>query len=235
MSENNTIPVATLTLLHYKRRFIPLAFVSMALFRLPLMLHKPLRFWRLMGSGKNGTFDKIPDLQQWALLGVYHPDFFEHNNKDHFLKQAYGRFIYHWIKLLGIKTHTYLLQPLESHGLWNGKRVFGELPRNTPYEGKIAVLTRATIRLSKLGRFWEHVPNAATEMAQAEGFITSYGVGEWPWVKQATFSLWTSKEAMRKFAYKSTYHKEVVQKTHREQWYSEEMFTRFRVLRELKF
>ena len=91
-------------------------------------------------------------------------------------------------------------------------------------------MTRATIRLSKLGRFWEHVPEAAAEMVRAEGFIKSYGVGEWPWIKQATFSIWKTKEDMRNFAYKSQYHKEVIRKTHAENWYSEEMFVRFRVL-----
>jgi len=235
MNEPNTATVASLTLLQYKSRYIPFAFLGMVLFRFPLMLHRQIRFWRLMGSGKNGTFDKTPDLQQWAILGVYAADFFKPETETPFLMQAYGSFIYRWISFFGLKSHTYILQPLESHGLWNGKKVFGELPRNTAYDGEIAVLTRATIRFSKLSRFWEHVPDAATEMAQAEGFITSYGVGEWPWVKQATFSLWTSKEAMRQFAYKSTHHKEVVQKTHKEKWYSEEMFTRFRVLKELKF
>ncbi|MFT4153617.1 hypothetical protein [Parafilimonas sp.] len=40
----------------------------MALFRLPLWLHKKIKFFKLMGSGRNGTFDIHPDLNQWALL-----------------------------------------------------------------------------------------------------------------------------------------------------------------------
>jgi hypothetical protein len=186
-----------------------------------------------MGSGKNGTFDKTPDLHQWAILGVYDEKHFEPHsklNQHGFLEKAYGSFIARWIQFFAKENHTYLLEPIEGHGVWNKKEVFGSLPKNTAYEGEIAVMTRATIRLSKLGRFWKHVPQAAAEMANAIGFIKSYGVGEWPWIKQATFSVWKSKADMRTFAYKQHFHKDVIRKTHDENWYSEEMFVRFKIL-----
>lgn len=230
--------LTVLCIVRYAWWGIPFAFLAMALFRLPLSLHKGLSFFRLMGCGKNGTFDKTPDLHQWAIMGVYSPELAaglqKEQNIDKLLQLAFGSFIAGWLRLLCPQRHAYLLQPIESHGLWNGKKVFGELPHQTDYNGRIAVMTRATIRLSKLGRFWEHVPNAAREMAAAAGFIKSYGVGEWPWVKQATFSMWESKEAMRNFAYKSQYHKEIVKKTHAEKWYSEDMFTRFTILQVVK-
>jgi hypothetical protein len=172
-----------------------------------------------MGSGKNGTFDKIPDLKQWGIMGVFTDGFFgdyKNLSTPAFLQKAYGSFIGKWISLFSGKTETYLLEPIEGHGLWNGRQVFGDLPKNSEYGGEIAIMTRATIRFSKLGRFWQHVPDAASEMATADGFLNSYGLGEWPWIKQATFSIWRDKESMRNFAYKSRY--------------SEEMFTRFKVL-----
>jgi hypothetical protein len=231
---NSGTKIATLTITRYPGWAVPFAFISMVIFRLPLALSRKLSFWRLMGCGKNGTFDKVPDLKQWALLGVldanYTTEFLNAPSHHELIKKTYGVFIAGWIRIFCIQSHTYLLQPIESHGLWNGKTVFGSLPKNSEYEGEIAVMTRATIRLSKLARFWEHVPDAAAEMASAEGFITSYGVGEWPWVKQATFSIWKSRDNMRQFAYRSNYHKEVIRKTHAEKWYSEEMFTRFRIL-----
>lgn len=225
--------ITTLTITRYPGWAIPFAFLSMVLFRIVLFLKKDLLFWRLMGCGKNGTFDKVPDLKQWAILGVHPPqkDSVFENTTDQkvILSEAYGDFIAWWISLLCNSCETYLLEPLECHGLWNGKKVFGELPKNSAYEGPIAVMTRATIRWSKLSRFWEHVPQAATEMASAGGFVKSYGVGEWPWIKQATFSIWESKAHMRQFAYHSPYHKEIIRKTHQENWYSEEMFVRFAV------
>ncbi len=130
------------------------------------------------------------------------------------------------------KVQAILLEPQEGHGLWNGKEVFGILPKSgTGWQGPIAVLTRATIRLSKAKSFWKHVDSVASQMATAEGFVTSYGIGEIPFIKQATFSVWQSKQSMQDFAYKLPKHKEVVRKTHQQKWYSEDMFVRFRLLK----
>ncbi len=181
-----------------------------------------------MGSGKNGTFDKRPDWQQWAIFQVGNLP--ENLSSETLPAKLYGSFITAYWKLFRCKTITYLLQPIEGHGLWSGKKPFGELPRKTDYEGEIAVLTRATIRRKKLDRFWSHVGAVAQRMAGAEGFITSYGIGEVPYIQQATFSIWQSKEAMRQFAYKLPEHAEVVKKTHTENWYSEDLFVRFKIL-----
>lgn len=184
-----------------------------------------------MGSGKNGTFDKRPDWRQWAVLaaGTVPQSF----TQTSLLPSIYGHLIAAYWKLFRCKTITYILQPIEGHGLWSGKEPFGTLPRKTDYEGKIAVLTRATIRRKKLDRFWSHVEAVAQQMTTAEGFITSYGIGEMPYIRQATFSIWESKEAMRQFAYKLPLHAEVVQKTRKENWYSEDLFVRFKILAEV--
>ena len=218
--------IATLTIVRYPSWAIPFALFSMAIFRLPLWLNKSISFSKLMGSGKNGTFDKRPDWRQWAILTVHNKISFENT-----LPPAwYGKFIYYYWHLCKCKAIHYLLEPLEGHGVWDGKQAFGPLPKQTEYSGEIAVLTRATIRLKKLKNFWAHVGGAAHEMAEAEGFVTSYGIGEIPWIKQATFSIWKSKEHMRNFAYKMKGHAEVVRKTRKENWYSEEMFVRFRII-----
>ena len=65
----------------------------------------------------------------------------------------------------------------------------------------------------------------------ADGFLFSQGIGEWLWIRQATLSFWQSKEQMKNFAYKMAHHKEIVQKTRAEKWYSEDMFVRFRLLK----
>ena len=64
-------------------------------------------------------------------------------------------------------------------------------------------------------------------MSGANGFITSFGIGEVPWIKQATFSIWRSKADMKKFAYTMQQHADVIRKTRKENWYSEDMFIRF--------
>jgi hypothetical protein len=92
------------------------------------------------------------------------------------------------------------------------------------------VLTRATIRLNRLKNFWQYVDNVASKTNTAKGFIMSVGIGELPWIRQGTFSLWQNKEDMKAFAYQMHEHIEVIQKTRKENWYSEEMFIRFKPL-----
>ncbi len=205
-------------------------FLSMAYFRLPLFFNKKVTFYKLLGCGKNGTFDKVPDLQQWAILIITNKN--DHNIYRSFFdyKKLYGSFISHWWEFFGCTKWTLALIPIEGHGSWDGKEVFGALPRTSDYDGLIAVLTRATIRIDRLQQFWKHVEGVARHMSSADGFITSLGIGEIPWIKQATFSIWRNKESLKTFAYKMHEHTEVIRKTRQERWYSEDMFVRFKII-----
>ena len=98
-----------------------------------------------MGSGKNGTFDIHPDLHQWALL-------FTTEN----MQTKAPRFIYKYWKFFKCDVKEFLLQPIEGHGSWDGKNIFGELPKQTAVDSPIAVLTRATIKLNRLKNFWKN-------------------------------------------------------------------------------
>jgi hypothetical protein len=203
-------------------------FLSMAIFRFALWFNPNYSFWKLMGCGRNGSFDKTPDWRQWSALLVY-SDTCVVDNKLHTTHSSLPTLLLAWWNFFGCEKWELQLTPIEGHGKWDGKEVFGSLPRKTAYEGPIAVLTRATIRLNKLHQFWEHVNPVASKMATAKGFITSVGIGEVPWIKQATFSIWESKEAMKIFAYALPEHAEVIRKTHTENWYSEELFVRFKI------
>jgi hypothetical protein len=141
-------------------------------------------------------------------------------------------FISAWYRLFQCSITHYGLKAIEGHGTWDGKHPFGQLPRQSDYEGKIAVLTRATIRISKLSAFWGHVEKAATNLERQPGYLTSIGVGEVPWIKQATFSIWSSKADMKAYAYRHMQHQDVIRKTKKENWYREEMFVRFQVLQQ---
>ncbi len=212
--------MTSLIIVRYPRFMGWAGVLSMALFRIPLWFNRNISFWKLMGSGKNGTFDKTPDWRQWAVLLV--------NKKLD--KHEIPIFFNYWWKFFQCEKWTILLEPIEGHGLWDGKQPFGQLAKQTDYNGPICILTRATIRIQKMHRFWSHVDAIASQMAGSKGFITSIGIGEIPWIKQATFSIWTNKEAMKAFAYQMKDHAEVVVKTKKEKWYSEELFVRFKPL-----
>ena len=212
----------TLTIVRYPAVFVPFAFLSMAIFRLPLWLNKKINFYKLMGCGKNGTFDKTPDLRQWALLAA-------HTQVEP--ENLYGKFIKRWFALCRCEVFTIYLEPREGHGKWDNKEPFGKLNISVLQNEPVATLTRATIRLNKLKYFWEKVAPVASNMKDAKGFLFSAGVGEIPWVKQATFSIWQTKEDMMQFAYKMKEHREVIKLTREQQWYSEEMFVRFSIIK----
>ena len=73
-----------------------------------------------MGSGKNGTFDKHPDWQQWAILVVHKTSQdIEALTKQNVIVQLYGGFINGWLGFFNCETWTLLLQPIEGHGLWD--------------------------------------------------------------------------------------------------------------------
>ena len=182
-----------------------------------------------MGSGKNGAFDKIPDWQQWAILAAHKETLLKLPEKG-IIEQLYGSSIAKWLRFFKCETFTVLMLPIEGHGSWDKKNVFGSLPTDTDYEGPIAVITRATIRLSKLKYFWQHVAGVAAKVVISPGYIASFGIGELPWIKQATISFWQSKESMKLFAYHTKEHNEVIKNTRKQDWYSEEMFTRLKVI-----
>jgi hypothetical protein len=183
------------------------------------MREKNCTFWKLMGSGRNGTFDLQPDWQQWGLLTTW-------NNLDDAKEFQEKSFIATWWRNLGCERWTVYCLPLQSHGKWDKKQPF-EATRTDDYDGPVAVLTRATIKLNKLKAFWSHVDQAAQSMLKAKGYITSVGIGEAPFFKQATFSIWQSLDDVTNFAYRSKDHAEVIKKTRAENWYSEELFARF--------
>jgi len=215
--------VVSLSIVRYRTLFIPIAILSMAIHRIPLSINKSCSFWKLMGCGKNGTFDLHPDWHQWALLTVW-------NSEEDFIKFSEHSFIAWWWKKFTKEQWTLLGIPLASHGQWDGQDPFKMVKSAVDCQGPVAVLTRATIRLKKLRQFWENVEPVAEIMSKAPGYICSIGIGEAPFFRQATFSVWKNMESMKAFAYGSSEHAEVIRKTRKFDWYSEELFARFCLL-----
>jgi hypothetical protein len=145
-------------------------------------------------------------------------------------KILYGSFITSWWKWFRCETYTLIMEPIEQRGSWDGIRPFGVSGKGHKETDRIAVLTRATIRFSKAKAFWRHVKPVVQELENARGLIATLGIGELPWIKQATFSIWKDLEAMETFAYQMREHREVSMKTRIEKWYSEELFVRFRLI-----
>ncbi len=212
--------IVSLTITRYRKRYIPFALIAMAAFRLPIRFQQGCTFWQLMGSGKKGTFDLNPDWQQWALMACWD----KQENFDQFYNTS---FISKWWRFFNTESWTILCEPIQSHGKWDCKEPFSATAKMDE-SGPVAVITRATIRIKRMKPFWASAAKVAELMKDAKGLVTSFGIGEMPAYKQATFSIWENTDYMKEFAYRSVDHKEVIQKTKAENWYSEELFARFK-------
>ena len=205
------------------------AFTQMGLVPAKLKQKKGLRFYKLMGTGGGNGFSLWPDFSTYALLGVWDnkgiaDEFLSHNEimKSYHEKSSFFR--------------TLKLLPLKSHGLWSGQNPFQEHKLNkTDNDKPLAVITRATLRPSRLLPFWKSVPSASAAIEKAKGVQYFKGIGEWPFVQQATLSLWDNFEAVKEFAYGGKIHANIIKKTRKEQWYSEDLFARFHILSDTGF
>ena len=203
--------------------------LSMAVFHLPLWSDRRIGFYKLMGCGRNGTFDIWPAWTQWALLVFIPSDrLIEEPDPHRFLRGNLGGFISGWWRFFGVRHRRFLLEPVSGHGTWDGRAYMGTSTADG--EGPMAVLTRASIRPSRLWHFWSSVTEAARSLADHPGLVYSVGIGEVPLLRQATFSIWRSLAEMKAYAYGAPAHREAIRKTQQLNWYSEEMFLRFRVL-----
>ncbi len=78
--------------------------------------------------------------------------------------------------------------------------------------------------------FWNSVPKASNAIKNAKGVLWFKGIGELPFIQQATFSIWENLESVTNFAYKDLNHSEIVKKTKKRKWYKEDLSSRFVII-----
>ena len=201
------------------------AFTQMQRAHAGLQQCKGLQFYKMLGTGAGAGFSLRPDFSTYALLTVWDTEQCKVKafNKAAVLQAFFDR---------SAEQRIYSLRPIHTYGNWSGQSPFKV---QKPLGNKpIGVITRATLNPNRLLDFWRHVPQASRAIKQAKGVGFFKGIGEWPFVQQATFSVWESAEAIRTFAYVSQAHASIVKKTRQRKWYKEDMFNRFEVLSEEK-
>lgn len=219
-SLNVSHQITTLTFFKYPSLKQKLwAFGMMQFAHRPLKKVKGLQFYKLLGSGKE-NFDPRPDWSVYGLLQVWED---EEAAKDFFAQsKLYQRYQNHSQQQL-----TFYMKSIKAHGLWSGGNPFKASDDLDPENNYISVITRATIKLGMLKKFWDYVPTSQLDLVNNPNLLFTAGVGERPVTQMATFSLWNHARALKKFAYRSQNHRHAVQQTQALQWYKEEMFTRF--------
>ncbi|MDB5033568.1 MAG: spheroidene monooxygenase [Chlorobi bacterium] len=217
-------PVTTLTVFHFSGRRRLWAFAQMALAR-PLLRDIPgLRFHRLMGAGRGLGFSRRPDWGRYAVLCVWE----SRDDARRFLDDS--RFIRRYRRHAGAVA-TVMLATLSAHGAWGGANPFLPIsPLSEHPSGPVAVLTHAHIRPSRLHAFLGRLPLIGVALTAADGLQASIGIGEVPFILQATFTIWRDAAAVEAFAYRTEGHRDAVRRTRDEGWYAEELFARFAVV-----
>jgi heme-degrading monooxygenase HmoA len=218
--------LVTFHVLHYAHGQRWGGFRRFALLQQKLKRIPGLRFGKAMGCGQGAVFSVKPDWSRYAYL-------FQWENEAAAKEFFAGK---QWQEIEGHATQNrnWHLQPIHAKGLWDGKPRFQEeesapLPAETT---SMAVITRADLKPWKFGSFGKYAQTATDALAGHLALQYSLGMGELPFVRQATFSVWDSAEAMKAYAYKTPEHREAMKGKKKHDWYGEEMYARFGVLGE---
>ena len=177
-----------------------------------------LQLIKHLGSGVNGGFSVKPSALHQGIFAAF-------NSQDEATQFLHESALLGWYRDHADDFFTAQLQTYSCKGSWGGKSLpiyDAEIPTGT-----IASLTRASIKPCYAQQFWSKAPPAETELRQTSGCLLAAGVGEAPLLRQATFTIWESEDAMNHYA-RSGSHLKAIQAAHSQHYFSESMFARFK-------
>jgi hypothetical protein len=174
-------------------------------------------FAKVLGSGYEGGFGLKPSSSRQGLFLVFHTalaaqDFLTYSP----LLQAY--------RDRSRELFVVLLRTWSCRGSWDGTALDQVVDK--PSNGPIAALTRASIHLRKASAFWNHAPPSQAAIEGAQGIQLAVGLGEAPFLRQATFTIWDNLPTMDAYA-RSGPHLEAIKAAGQNEFFSESMFARF--------
>jgi len=174
-------------------------------------------FSKVLGSGYEGGFDLRPSSSRQGVFILFESsqtaqDFIAHSE----LVRAYQK-----------RSDEFCCATLKTwscRGTWDGVGLQVTTP--APAKGPVAALTRASIKFSKAHSFWRHAPPSQSALELVDGCQLAVGLGEAPFFRQATFTIWDGVNAMNAYA-RTGSHLKAIQAAHQHGYFSESMFARF--------
>lgn len=216
--------IASMLIATFPKRHVPALLAAVPADRSDLGEAPGCVFAKVMGTSKQGTTRTSVQLNRWTIFAVWE----DRGALEAFLDSSAT--VTRW-KASARSFEAYALTPLSARGNWDSLS-FPDLPAPEAgelNEGTTAVLTRAAVKPSKWVTFSRAIGPVDDLLQDQPGCSFALGMGEWPIGEQATFSVWESAAALEAFAYDKNAHAEVIKRTYREGWYSEELFARFSV------
>jgi hypothetical protein len=189
-----------------------------------LMREHGVRFAKILGSGHDGGFGLRPSASRLGLFLLFEGE------------ASARAFIERSAHLQSWRRHASeccvaLLRTTSARGQWDGQalQVMAPSGERDPAgfgSGAVAVLTRASIRPSRVLSFWRHAPPSEAALARSPGCRLAVGLGEAPLLRQATFSVWDSVGDMQAYA-SGAAHGEAARSAYSLGCFSESLFARF--------
>ncbi len=210
--------LTTFSIFHYPPGSRLWALRQMGTGRGPLAATPGIGFHRLLGSGAGLGFSLWPDFSRYGLLATWSS---EQAADDFFASSP----VIAGFRRRASEAWTVKLLALRSRGSWSGQTPFTPAPALPPGLPTV-VITRATLRLRAMWRFWGRVPAIERDLVAAPGMRLALGVGELPWVRPVTFSVWDDEAALARFAHAGCHHA-AARAAHSRGWFREDLFARF--------
>lgn len=215
--------ITTVTVLRFPPGQRLWAFKQMGRARPALAATPGLEFWRLCGSGGGLGFSARPDLSRYALVAAW--------SSGHLLENFFARGeLFAAYRERAREAWTVALLPLRGRGSWGGACPFGpvfsdllEAREDLP----VVALTRASLRLRGFFSFWARVPAINRRLVASPGLRLALGIGELPWVRPVTFSVWDDAASLERFAWAGSNHQAAARAALSRRWFAEDLFYRF--------
>jgi spheroidene monooxygenase len=192
-------------------------FLRLMFARLWLWSTPGLKFYKHMGSGKNGGFSFRPSTSHQALFCI----FSDLLSVENFYRSSK---LIHWYQTHAKEFFSVKLKTYSIKGQWSG--FIPEITADAPKSGPIVSITRASIKPLNCFQFWSKEPAAETSLEQTSGCIIAAGIGEAPFFRQATFTIWESQQAMDQYARQGA-HQDAIRASMSGNYFSESMFSRY--------
>jgi hypothetical protein len=180
-------------------------------------------FVKLLGTAGSGFGLRDADLHRWALLTTWTDPVAADALERHPVVRGWDA--------SAVERARLVLAPLSTVGRWDGVEPFGAPATDARdlHDGPVLAITRARLHRRTSPRFRRSVPPVAAELAASPGLLVSFGVGERPVGLLGTCSVWQDEASLLAFARRAPAHVAVARASRGQDWFAEELFSRFAV------